>query len=147
MAYQRGSTRERVSLAEHFKSTILRSVLVKGAGNVAYNVAKGLGFGTLASFGIGQAANLLASAIQAQRSKAPRKTTSRAKGKAGGARRATRGISKAARAVRGATKAGVKEGAKAFRARFGRAAKQAAKEGLKVGTKAFGRRMKELLAT
>lgn len=144
MAYQRGSTRERLSLAEHFKSTLLRSVLAKGAGNVAYNVAKGLGFGTLSSFGIGQAAGLLATAIQIKRRKpSPPRRITRTQGKAGRGRRRIAGrVAKTSRRVaKSVSKTAVTEARKQFAA----ATRRAVREGLRVGTKEFGKRIRELM--
>jgi len=141
MAYQRGSTKERISLAERFKGLLRRTILSKGAGNIAYGIGRGLGFGTLSSFGIGQAASLATMAIQARVSKPKPKRVTRTQGSA----KRRNGVRRVAKATRGAAKAGVKKGAVAFRRRFGAAAKQAAKEGLRVGTKEFGKRMRELL--
>lgn len=139
MAYQRGSTRERVSLAERFKGLLRRTVLMKGAGNIAYGIGRGLGLGTLSSFAIGQATGLALLALQ---DRSGRRTTTKKRTRTQGAakRRNSTGT------IRKAAKRAVKKGVSAARARFIAATRRAVKEGLRVGTKEFGRRMKELLA-
>jgi hypothetical protein len=111
---------------------------MKGAGNVAYGVGRGLGFGTLSSFAIGQAASLAIMAIQMRTKRPYTKQRTRSQSPA----KQRNGVRRVRKAAKGAVKAGMS----AARQRFIKATRQAVKEGLRVGTAEFGRRIKELTA-
>lgn len=146
MAYQRGSTRESLSLAERLKAYFTGQAGSALAGRVAGNVItlalSGTGVGTLASraigFGVERGVDEALHTTTTTRRKGPAR---RGQGKGGASR-----VEPKRRSVRRTAKVAGKRTLSVAQRAFRDAARAAVKAGLKVGTHEMGKYIRDYIA-